>query len=111
MARKTVLIFLGCIFSGFVLFGQSARELFDLGNEAYKSGQYQEALFQYENALKQPEGENSAALHYNLANCYYKTNQLGLSILHYEKTLKLNPDREEAEYNLELANARIVDKV
>lgn len=110
MVRKIIglisLLFI-CSFS----FAQvGAEEAFNKGNNAYQQSNYHEAIEHYQEAILESKQAN-AAVHFNLANAYFKSQQLGLSILHYEKALVINPDYEKAQYNLEIANARIVDKV
>lgn len=82
---------------------------FEKGNEAYKKGNYQDAINYYEKALS---GEkHSAQLYYNLGNAYYKTNKIAPSIYYYEKALKLEPGDEDIKNNLALANQMKLDKI
>ncbi len=80
-----------------------------MGDSAYVSGNYADAISLYENLLKN-EGE-SFELHYNLGNAYYKAGNIARSILAYERALLLNPGDADAAFNLELARSKTVDKV
>lgn len=103
--KKTIIIFiLAC--AHVVAF---AQEKFAQANESYANGDYETAAALYEEIL-QTEGQ-AAELYYNLGNTYYKLNEIGKSILNYERALRLRPFYKDAEYNLELAQARIIDKV
>lgn len=74
----------------------------------YAEQKYDEAALIYEDLLKSGE---SAELYYNYANTLYKTNRLGEAILNYERSLRLDPSNRDAKFNLELANAKITDKI
>ncbi len=86
-----------------------AQDKFTQANELYADGDYQSAAQLYEEIL-QTEGL-SAQVYYNLGNAYYKQHEIGKSILNYERALRLKPFYKDAAYNLELAQARIIDKV
>ncbi|HET8884834.1 MAG TPA: tetratricopeptide repeat protein [Salinimicrobium sp.] len=83
------------------------EKLFEEANKNYTSGNYNEAIDQYEQILK--NGETSAEVYFNLANAYYKMDALGPSIFYYEKTLQLAPDDEDAQVNLEIARNATID--
>ena len=88
---------------------QSAEQFFKKANEAYKKGDYQTAITDYEKVL---QTESIAPeLFYNLGNAYYKLNRIAPSIYYYEKALKLKPDDEDIRYNLQLANQMKLDKI
>ncbi len=86
-----------------------AQDKITQANESYAAGDYRSAAQLYEEVLD-TEGQ-AAELYYNLGNAYYKQNEIGKSILNYERALRLRPFYKDAEYNLELAQARIIDKV
>ena len=77
------------------------EDKFDLGNEAYAEGKYDEALFFYKGAIKQKG--YSASLLYNMANAYYQKKDVGQAILHYERALYLDPGNTDIQANLSLA--------
>ena len=103
------LILIALVFSATIGYSQSAVELFDKANNAYKNGQYLEAIDLYE---KIDSTElRSADVYYNLGNSYYKINMVAPSIYNYEKTLKLDPLNEDASINLEYANKLALDAI
>jgi len=84
-------------------------DLMEAGNKAYQDGNYEEALNNYEKILH--EGYVSPALFYNIGNSHFRQNQIGLAILNYERSLKMKPNDENVIYNLNIAKARIVDRI
>ncbi|PVX52499.1 SH3 domain-containing protein [Balneicella halophila] len=82
---------------------------FTKGNEQYKEGNYNEAISNYENVLKN-EGE-AASVYYNLGNAYFKKGDLASAILNYERAYRLNPSDKDIRANLAYANAQKVDKI
>ncbi len=95
-----------------LLFGLQLLTLNSLwaqGDEAYRQGEYELAIEQYEGVLA--EGQVSADLYYNLGNAYYRTDQIGLAILNYERALRLNPAMTDARENLALAESKTVDRI
>ena len=85
-----------------------AQVEFSKGNEAYKNGDYEQALEYFLGAEEHSQG---FAINYNLANTYFKLNFIPESILHYERALKYDPANEDVIYNLRLANDLIVDRI
>ena len=83
--------------------------LFDEANKLYQQEQYQEAIYNYLEIIK--NGYESWQLYYNLGNAYYKTRQFGRAILNYERALKQNPKNEDILFNLQIANMSVVDKI
>ncbi len=81
---------------------------FEIANEAYKEGNFNNAIELYESLLE--NGENSD-VRYNLANAYFKTGRFPAAILNYEKALKLNPTDKDIAYNLQIANMQLKDKI
>lgn len=96
------------VFHGNAEIDISAKEAFAYGNEAYKNGDFEEALEFYEMAATEMTG---FAIYYNLGNTYYRLKKYPESILYFEKALKFKPGNEDARYNLSLANSRIPDKI
>lgn len=86
-----------------------AKHFFDQGNQAYRDGDYQNALEWYGKIVA--AGYESSQVYYNMGNCYYKLAQTGLAILYYEKALKLNPHDREIKFNLEVANLKVIDRL
>jgi|SRR5690554_971286 len=86
----------------------TAQIAFEKGNEAYKTGAYDEALDLYTQAA---EEVNGVTINYNLGNTYYKLDKLPESILYYERALKFDPANADVLYNLQLVNSLIVDRI
>ncbi len=86
----------------------TAKTAFEQANEAYKSGNYKEALALYQQAAEDTKG---VTINYNLGNTYFKMNKLPESILHYERALKFDPANADALHNLRLVNEMIVDRI
>lgn len=78
-------------------------------NQLYQEGKYNEAIKIYEIVVN--SGFEADDLYYNLGNAYFKNKDLPHAIWYYEKALKLNPSHAEAKFNLNVANARIIDKI
>ena len=89
-----------------ILFAQSA---FQKGNVAYKKGNYQEAIQNYESILK--ERKESAEVYFNLGNAYYKLHKVAPAIYNYEKALLLNPNDKDVKINLEFAQKMVIDDI
>ena len=79
------------------------------GNDAYKNGNYQNAITDYGKLVH--EGYEGVSLYYNLGNAYYKEAKIGYAILYYEKALKLSPNDDDIQHNLAIANAKTIDKI
>ncbi|WP_264535410.1 tetratricopeptide repeat protein [Flavobacterium sp. N1736] len=90
-----------------VFFAQSG---FEKGNALYQKGQYQEAVQEYENVIKEDK-QQSAELYFNLANSYYKLNKVAPSIYNYEKALVLKPHDAETLNNLKFAKKLTIDEI
>lgn len=88
---------------------QEATQLFELANEMYKQGNYENAIQKYEFIEKSLKQE-SADLYFNLGNAYYKLNKIGPTIYYYEKALLLAPDDEKITTNLEFAQKKTKDQ-
>lgn len=82
-----------------------ARMLFHKGNAYYNDENFQEAIVQYEQALKQ--GLESGPLYYNLGNAYFKSGSLGRAILNYSRAKRLMPKDADLLSNLAYAQSLI----
>lgn len=78
-------------------------------DDAYRQGNYAEAVVLYEQVLA--DGYTSAELYYNLGNAYYRENQMGKAILNYRRALRLDPSMSDAKENLALAESRTTDRI
>lgn len=88
---------------------QTSDADFATANTMYENRNYEQAIQQYENILK--NNGASSVLYYNLANAYYKNGQMGNAILNYERCLQMEPSNSDAKFNLSLANLRIKDQL
>ncbi len=104
--KKFLMVFL---FLTVFMQGSEMGPLFESANESMNQELFQDAANQYESILSQ--GMESSALYYNLGNAYFRQHLFGHSIWAYEKSLQLDPRNRDALYNLDLANARIVDRM
>ena len=77
------------------------ENLFTRANRAFASGQYADAIRDYE-TLASEEGF-SASLLFNLANACFRDGKIGRAILNYERALVLDPHDADIEANLNLA--------
>jgi len=75
----------------------------------YNSKQYAESISLYNKIIA--SGYESYALYYNLGNAYFRNNETTNAILYYEKALKIAPNNEDIKHNIEVANAKLIDKV
>lgn len=74
----------------------------------YKRGNYQLAIKEYEELLKQGV---SANLYYNLGNAYYRTGNLTKAIIAYERAAVLSPGDDDIKFNLQFVSAKTIDKI
>jgi tetratricopeptide (TPR) repeat protein len=108
--RNLIIIFFCTIFSVQIFANQANLEVvFKKANDAYTSGQFADALEDYQSILNL--GFESTSLFYNIGNCHYKTGDFPSAILYFEKALKSDPSNEDIRFNLKLANLKIVDKI
>lgn len=77
-------------------------------DDEYKKGNYQQAIRDYEELLKQGP---SAELYYNLGNSYYRTDNITLAVLNYERALLLSPGDGDIKFNLQMARSKTIDKI
>lgn len=77
-------------------------------DSAYANQQYQQAIKDYEELLK--EGESSE-LYYNLGNAYYRVDNITMAVLNYERALLLSPGDGDIRYNLQMARSKTIDKI
>lgn len=89
---------------------ESAQKVFEIANEMYKKGDYENAIQKYEFIEKSLKQE-SADLYFNLGNSYYKLNKVAPSIYYYEKALLLKPNDKNIKTNLAFAQKRTIDNI
>jgi tetratricopeptide (TPR) repeat protein len=88
---------------------QTPEDIFNRGNELYRTGKYQDAIKEYEHIINQ--GYSSAELYYNLGNAYYRDEQLARAILSYERAARLHPNDLDITHNLKLVYLKTVDRI
>ena len=81
---------------------EGISEFYKNGMDAYKKGQYDLAIQEFESILSDNWG--SPELYYNLGNAYYRVGDTPGAVWAFESCLKLSPTHSDAQYNLELAN-------
>jgi tetratricopeptide (TPR) repeat protein len=79
-------------------------------NKAYTASDFKKAVLLYEQVLNESKLESSV-LYFNLGNAYFKLTDYPNAILNYHRALRLNPDDADVQHNLNLANAKIQDRI
>ena len=77
--------------------------------DAYKNGQYDLAIQEFESILL--DNWDSPELYYNLGNAFYRSGIIAGAVWAFESCLKLSPTHEDAKYNLRLANLKVIDRM
>jgi tetratricopeptide (TPR) repeat protein len=93
----------------FTVSASSLDEMMIKANMFYQESKFDSALTVYKQVTDQ--GYVSSALYFNIGNSYYRLGEIGKAILNYERGLKLDPSDEDIKYNLQIAQARIVDRI
>jgi len=77
---------------------------YNLGNAIYKQNNNSEALFSYENAIKNAtERPQKHSAFHNSGNIYMKEKNYSAAVEAYKNALRNNPNDEETRYNFALA--------
>ena len=74
----------------------------------YQKGNYQQAIRDYEEILKNGE---SAEIYFNLGNAYYRTDNISKAVLNYERARLLSPGDDDINFNLQFARSKTIDKI
>ena len=94
----TIIVFLS---SALTLSAQSDEKAIRKGNRNYKSGNYEEAIARYREALEiRP---NNAKAQFNLGDVYYAKQSYDTAFAEFQKVLELSPDaklKSDAVYNM-----------
>ena len=95
------LIIIVFLCSAFSVSAQSDEKAIRKGNRQYKSGNYEEAIGQYREALKiRP---NNAKAQFNLGDVYYAKQSYDTAYTEFQKVLELSPDaklKSDALFNM-----------
>ncbi len=86
----------------------NAKVTKQMADAEYAKGNYQEAIKEYNEVLK--EGV-SASLYYNLGNAYFRTENITQAVLAYERAYKLSPGDKDIRFNLDFARSKTIDKI
>lgn len=86
----------------------NAKVTKQMADAEYAKGNYQEAIKDYNEVLK--EGV-SADLYYNLGNAYFRTENITQAVLAYERAYKLAPGDDDIRFNLQFARSKTIDKI
>jgi tetratricopeptide (TPR) repeat protein len=86
------------------------NEVFDIANEEFKAGNYQDAAGLYEGILSSFKLKNTD-IYYNLGNAYFKLGRYGKAIASYRKALLLSPREQDVLANLRVVRSRTRDKL
>ncbi len=97
------------LFIPFFMLANSAKTLFEIANDHFNKGEYEQSITLYDSLIK--NNIVSSSIYYNLGNAYYKTDDIPRAILYYEKAKKIDPTNKDINYNLELANTHIADRI
>lgn len=103
--RILCIVFLAWIQLG----AENPEQLLRSGNEAYRKGDYGQAISKYQAILAQ--GFRSGEVYYNLGNCYFRQQHLGLARLQYERAHRFLPDDDEVRHNLTEVQSRLKDQI
>ena len=87
---------------------ESVQSLKQKADDAYSKGKYQEAIVNYEAALKKGK---SADIYYNLGNAYYRTDNVTRAVINYEKARLIAPGDDDINHNLEVARSKTIDNI
>jgi len=86
----------------------SARVTKQMADAEYAKGNYQTAIQQYNELLKQGV---SANIYYNLGNAYFRTQNITQAVIAYERAYKLQPGDKDIRFNLQFARSKTIDKI
>ena len=89
---------------------EQVDSIFDVGNEEYKAGNYENAITLYEGLLSSP-GIKAADVHYNIGNAAFKLQKYGRAISSYQRALRLAPRDQDIVANLEFAREATLDRI
>lgn len=84
---------------------QESLAKFVLANQAYKEGNYQKAIGEYEAILAGQR--ESGPVYYNLGNAYFKDGKLGYALLNYQRSRQLIPRDSDLNFNFNFAQSLI----
>jgi tetratricopeptide (TPR) repeat protein len=89
---------------------EQVNSIFDMANEEYKAGAYENAVTLYEGLLTSP-GIKAADIHYNIGNAAFKLNNHGRAIASYRRALRLAPRDQDIVANLDFVREATLDRI
>jgi len=109
--RLTIAILLAllCLTSSHGAGADEWEEAFFRANQAYKVGNFQEAIEGYLRLIR--SGHGGGQICYNLGNAYFRAGQLGRAILEYERAQLLMPRDPDLNFNLSHARNQTRDAI
>jgi tetratricopeptide (TPR) repeat protein len=93
-----------------VVAADQVDSVFDVANEEYKAGNFENAITLYEGLLA-GSSIMAADVHYNIANASFKLNDPGKAIASYRRALLLRPRDRDIAANLLFVREAVVDKI
>ena len=110
-----IIYFLTAVFPVTSAFGQDHQggraweEIFYQANQAYREGNFQEAVKGYRQLIR--TGHDVPRIQYNLGNGYFRMKKLGWAILAYERAHITMPRDADLNFNLAHARDQVVDAI
>lgn len=86
------------------------NNVFDIANEEYKAGNFEDAAKLYEGLVSGP-GLKTADIYYNLGNACFKLHKYGKAIASYQRALRLAPREQDVLANLRYVRSLTKDKI
>jgi tetratricopeptide (TPR) repeat protein len=93
-----------------VVAADQVNSVFDVANEEYKAGNFENAITLYEGLLSGAPIE-AADIHYNIGNASFKLGNYGGAIASYRRALRLAPRDRDIAANLNFVRDMTVDKM
>ena len=88
---------------------EGISEFYKNGMDAYKKGQYDLAIQEFESILS--NNWDSPELYYNLGNAFFRSGNTAGAVWAFESCLNISPTHSDAKYNLKLANLKVIDRM
>ena len=89
---------------------EKGEPYYNAANTQYRMEAYDEALRDYDEALKYAEGDLRARGYFNKGNVYFDREEYPDAIEAYKEVLRIQPDNEDAKHNLELALSKLPEQ-
>ena len=109
MSGLRLFLFLFFIGIPLVAVEEGISQYYKNGMDAYKKGQYDLAIQEFESILS--NNWDSPELYYNLGNAFFRSGNTAGAVWAFESCLKLSPTYSDAKYNLKLANLKVIDRM